>query len=84
MKAYSHSIYRFLVVIFLMLFSAAAAYPNPASDLTIHFTGMSPHLNQNLYLRVVDKGTLKETGRTMMQITNADFDVVIDAVTLKV
>jgi hypothetical protein len=42
---------------------------------------MGPHLNQNLYLRVVDKGTMKETGRIIQQITTADFDVVIDAVT---
>ncbi len=81
MKIYKNTIARFQVIIFLMLCFAVTAFSSPASNVTIHFTGMSPHLNQNLYLRVVDKGTLKETGRTMQQITTADFDVVLDAVT---
>lgn len=51
-----------------------------ASNLTVHFTGMSPHLNENLYLRVWDKGSFKETSRTQTFVTNADFDIVIDAV----
>ena len=57
------------------------AAPNPEANVTIHFTGMGPHLNQNLYLRVVDKGTMKETGRIVQQITTVDFDIVLDAVT---
>ena len=81
MKIYKNTIARFQVIILMVLFSAVTAFSGPASSVTIHFTGMSPHLNQNIYLRVVDKGTLKETGRTMVQITTADFDVVLDAVT---
>ncbi len=56
-------------------------FPNPDANVTVHFTGMGPHLNQNLYLRVVDKGTMKETGRVVQQITTVDFDIVLDAVT---
>ncbi len=81
MKIDKNFIIRFPGIIYLMLFCNFIAFPSPNSNVTIHFTGMSPHLNQNLYLRVVDKGTMKETGRTMLQITTADFDVVLDAVT---
>ncbi len=81
MKTDRNLIFRFPVIILLMLFSTVTGFSNPNSNVTIHFTGMSPHLNQNLYLRVVDKGTMKETGRTIQQVTTADFDIVLDAVT---
>ena len=71
----------FTVFLFLISPIRGFAQLNPDANVTIHFTGMGPHLNQNLYLRVVDKGTMKETGRIMQQITTANFDVVIDAVT---
>jgi len=71
----------FLALTFLLLLGVGDAFPNTNSTVTIHFTGMGPHLNQNLYLRVVDKGTMKETGRIIQQITSANFDIVIDAVT---
>lgn len=71
--------YRLPVIIFFSLLSFIAV--SEGANVTIHFTGMSPHLNQTIYLRVVDKGTLKETGRTSQQITSADFDITIDAVT---
>jgi hypothetical protein len=68
-------------IMLLLLISGKLVYPNPSSNVTIHFTGMGPHLNQNLYLRVVDKGTMKETGRIMQQITITDFDIVLNAIT---
>jgi hypothetical protein len=71
----------FTVFLFLIFPIRGFAQLNPDANVTIHFTGMGPHLNQNLYLRVVDKGTMKETGRTVQQITTANFDIVIDAVT---
>ena len=70
-----------LVLTLVLLFGIGKALPNPNSNVTIHFTGMGPHLNQNLYLRVVDKGTMKEVGRIVQQITTVDFDIVLDAVT---
>ncbi|MCA2004155.1 MAG: T9SS type A sorting domain-containing protein [Ignavibacterium sp.] len=49
-------------------------------NVTINFANMSPHLNQNLFLRVIDKSTLKETSRTSHQITSANFSISIPAV----
>ena len=49
-------------------------------DVTVHFSSMNPHLNQNLYLRVVDIGTMKETARTTQLISSADFDITLSAV----
>jgi hypothetical protein len=68
-------------LLFFILPGKVTAIPNPAANVTIHFTGMTPHLNQDLYLRVVDKGTRKETGRIVQQISWVDFDIVLDAVT---
>lgn len=69
-----------LVLTLVLVLGIGNAFPNPNSNVTIHFTGMGPHLNQNLYLRVIDKGTMKETGRIVQQITTVDFDIVLDAV----
>jgi len=80
MKICNSSFFRMAAAIFFILLSGKSVYSNPDSDVTIHFAGMSPHLNQNLYLRIVDKGTMKETGRIMQQITSADFDIVLNAV----
>ncbi len=41
---------------------------------------MTPHLNQNLYMRVVDKSTLKETDRTFVLVSAASFSVTLPAV----
>jgi uncharacterized protein (DUF2141 family) len=49
-------------------------------NVTINFTNMSPHLNQNLYIRVIDKSTLKETDRTFVLISSASFTVTFPAV----
>ena len=62
----------FTVFLFLTFPIRGFAQLNPDANVTIHFTGMGPHLNQNLYLKVVDKGTMKETGRIIQQITTAN------------
>ncbi|HEX9253175.1 MAG TPA: T9SS type A sorting domain-containing protein, partial [Ignavibacteriaceae bacterium] len=49
-------------------------------NVTINFTNMSPHINQNLYLRIVDKSTLKESDRTFVLISSASFSVTLPAV----
>ncbi len=49
-------------------------------NVTINFTNMTPHLNQNLYLRVVDKSNLKETGRVVTLISSDNFSVTLPAV----
>lgn len=71
---------RMTAIMLLLLISGQLVYPSPNSNPTIHFTGKGPHLNQNLYLRVVEKGTMKETGRIMQQITISDFDIVLNAI----
>ncbi len=46
------------------------------NNLTLRFTAMTPHVGQKLEVRVVDKGTRKEVGRTSLDaIPGADFDV---------
>jgi len=78
MKIYSK---RFVILsLVCVLFNFNDGFTSPNANVTVHFTGMSPHLNQNLYLRVVDKGTMKETGRISQQITTANFDITLDAV----
>ena len=79
MKIYSIKFVILSLIFFLFNFNEGFTSPN--ANVTVHFTGMSPHLNQNLHLRVVDKGTLKETGRISQQITTANFDITLDAVT---
>ena len=49
-------------------------------NVTINFSNMSPHLNQNLYIRFVDKSTLQETNRTTVLVSTANFDVILSAV----
>lgn len=81
MKSYKTMFAGILAFAFLLLPGNLIALSGSSSNVTIHFTGMGPHLNQKLYLRVIDKGTRKETGRITQQITAADFDIVINAVT---
>jgi len=81
MKTYLKKIIAVIGIVVLLFSVKSLAKPSLNASLTIHFTGMTPHLNENLYLRVVDKGTMKESGRLIQQITIADFDIVIDAVT---
>ncbi|BDQ03354.1 T9SS type A sorting domain-containing protein [Ignavibacterium sp.] len=49
-------------------------------NVTVNFSNMSPHLNQNLYLRVIDKSTLRETDRTVVLISSANFSITLPAV----
>lgn len=46
-------------------------------NIAVNFSGMTPHVNQTLYLRVVDKGTMKEVGRISQIITSASFEVIL-------
>lgn len=53
---------------------------NPLSTLTINFSGMTPHVGQTLYLRVIDKLNRKEVGRRSTTISEnfaLDLDVII-------
>ncbi len=81
MKFYLKTFALLSILLVLAFQGKGFNFPNPDANVTVHFTGMGPHLNQNLYLRVVDKGTMKETGRIVQQITTVDFDIVLDAVT---
>ncbi len=63
-----HSAILFIVI---GLFSSTSALDN----LVVNFSGMTPHLNQTLYIRVIDLSTRKEVGRTSLQITASGFSV---------
>lgn len=67
-----------LVCLFILPFSAKGSPQR--ENVTINFSNMSPHLNQNLYLRFVDKSTLKETDRSITLISSANFSVTLPAV----
>lgn len=45
--------------------------------LTVNFLSMTPHLGQNLYLRVVDTLDKMEVARTTMMVDSADFTVKV-------
>jgi uncharacterized protein (DUF2141 family) len=68
---------RLILVTFL--FTSGSIF-SQQENITVSFTNMTPHLNQDLYLRVVDKSTLKETGRTVVPVSSADFNVTLTAV----
>ncbi|AFH50829.1 5'-Nucleotidase domain protein [Ignavibacterium album JCM 16511] len=69
-----------LCILFFVSFSIIGYSSVQHENVTINFSNMSPHLNQNLYLRVIDKSTLRETDRTMVLISSANFSVTIPAV----
>ncbi len=73
---------RFLSLMNLLLFIlTVSVIGSPQHEnVTINFANMSPHLNQNLYLRIVDKSTLKETDRTFALISAVSFSVTLPAV----
>ena len=53
---------------------------SPLTTLSINFTGMSPHVGQTLYLRIVDKLNGREVARTSVPVTESfspNFDAVI-------
>jgi hypothetical protein len=67
-----------LVLCFIVPLSVNAEVQH--ENVTVKFSNMTPHLNQNLYIRVVDKSTLKETARTFALISSANFNVSLPAV----
>lgn len=79
MNAKVSNIFIAVLTAFIVLATGQLANISASSgeSITIHFTGMNPHVGQNFYLRAVYKGTLKENFRTGFNITNPDFDVVI-------
>lgn len=59
----------------------AESSDNPLQTLTLNFSGMNPHVGQQLEIRVVDKSTGKESGRTeVSSIPGASFTVDMDAI----
>jgi hypothetical protein len=67
-----------MVLLFIIQLTVLASPQH--ENVTINFTNMSPHINQNLYLRIVDKSTLKESDRTFVLISSASFSVTLPAV----
>ncbi len=53
---------------------------SPLTDLTIKFSGMSPHFGQKLFVRVIDVSDMLETGRTTINSVTNQFDVTLPAV----
>ena len=52
------------------------ATSSPAFTLTLQFSGMTPHVGQQLGIRVVDKSTGKESGREVISaVPGASFNV---------
>ena len=66
--------------IILIILSGLNFASTQHENVTINFSNMSPHLNQNLYLRVIDKSTLRETNRIVTLISSANFSVTLPAV----
>ena len=71
----------FITVLTVFIVLAAGQFANNTASsgesITLHFTGMNPHVGQNLYLRAVDKGTLRESFGTVVQVNDPDFDIII-------
>lgn len=57
-----------------------SAASNSFSTISVNFSNMDPHIGQALYLRIIDKSTNKETGRTKVESITSSFSVQIDAV----
>ncbi len=56
------------------------ASSNPLTTLTVSFSGMDPHAGQMLGLRVFDRTTMKEVGRTTVSSITSSFDVMLDVI----
>jgi hypothetical protein len=68
----------FVVFLAALLFNIGLISNTLAHEnLVINFSNMTPHVNQMLYLRVVDKGTMKEVGRTSQQILSSNFNLTL-------
>src|ERR1035437_7142528 len=77
----------FYTILFLQASFVVPAFSNqsiladPASTLTIQFTGMDPHIGEVLEIRVVDKFNSKEAGRTRIgSIASANFQATVDGI----
>ena len=57
-----------------------SASSNKLSMLTVTFSGMTPHVGQKLFLRVVDKLNMMEVGRTEVPSITASFNVQLNVV----
>lgn len=53
---------------------------NPLTTLKVNFAEMNPHLGQTLYLRVIDKSTMKEAGRIEEDNIQTSFDLELDVI----
>ncbi|MEP0861671.1 MAG: T9SS type A sorting domain-containing protein [Ignavibacterium sp.] len=68
----------FVAIFFSLMITGFSSVQH--ENVTVNFSNMSPHLNQNLYLRVIDKSTLRETDRTVVLISSANFSITLPAV----
>lgn len=59
--------------------NAGLSSSTPLTTLTVNFSGMTPHDGQVLWLRVFDKISQNEVGRTSITISES-FNVTIDAI----
>ena len=53
---------------------------SPLSILTVSFSNMDPHVGEVLELRVFDRNTNKEVGRTKVDSIATNFDVTLDVI----
>lgn len=53
---------------------------NPLTPVTINFSDMEPHLNQTLFIRIVDIANSSEMGRRSESINSSEFDVVLQTI----
>lgn len=66
-----------LSLLFVSFWVAAQAH----ETLKVQFTNMDPHVGQKFELRIVDKATGKEVGRSSLDaIANHDFEVELEAI----
>ncbi len=59
--------------------AAGLSSSSPLTNLTVNFTGMTPHVGQMLYLRVYDRSDMKEVGRTTATVAES-FNVTLSVV----
>lgn len=52
---------------------------NPAPELTVNFTAMTPHIGESFYLAVIDTVTKMEIGR-VEQIATVSFSIVVPGI----
>jgi hypothetical protein len=73
---------KIVTSIFTVLVLSISSISNTLAqdNLIIKFSGMTPHINQTLYIRVVDKSTMREAGRTSQQVTTPGFSITLPAI----